>query len=306
MGLKDILEKQIENFEDVFADIVNVLLLSDKDRKVNPDDLLDARARSIYTSSGEIREQERDNVKLWVSGRMVICLFGLENQTTIDRDMPVRVLGYEAGDYRLQTIKRRDEANAARKENDYDRAREIEETKLYPVVTLVLYYGTEKRWTGPRTLLECLDVPEDLASLVEDRHTHIVEVAWLTDKQEKKFTSDFRFLVEFYRQKRLTGTYRPSSEQAIKHVDTTLKLMRELTGNDFFLEAQNRLQEKVDKKEEITMMDVFSEARNEGRTEGIAIGEARGRNEERRVLTDKLIARGWNPQEAASFTGLTV
>ena len=119
MGLKDVLEKQIEGFEDVFADIVNVLLLSDKSRKVNPEDLRDARARSIYTSSGEIREQERDNVKLWVSGNMVICLFGIENQTTVDRDMPVRVFGYEAGDYRLQAVKRRDEANAARKAQDF-------------------------------------------------------------------------------------------------------------------------------------------------------------------------------------------
>ncbi len=306
MGLKDVLEKQIEGFEDVFADIVNVLLLSDKSRKVNPEDLRDARARSIYTSSGEIREQERDNVKLWVSGNMVICLFGIENQTTVDRDMPVRVFGYEAGDYRLQAVKRRDEANAARKAQDYDRAREIEGKKLYPIVTLVLYYGTDNRWTGPRTLLECLDVPEDLASLVEDRHTHIVEVAWLTEEQEKKFTSDFRFLVEFYRQKRLTGTYRPSSDQAIKHVDTVLKLMRELTGNDFFLEAQSRLQERAEKKEEITMMDVFSEARSEGRAEGIAIGEARGRNEERQIIRDRLIAGGMTPQDAARYTGLSV
>lgn len=43
-----------------------------------------------------------------------------------------------------------------------------------------------------------------------------------------------------------------------------------------------------------------------GETRGIYIGEARGRNEERKALTDKLIDAGWNPLEAARFTGLSI
>lgn len=34
--------------------------------------------------------------------------------------------------------------------------------------------------------------------------------------------------------------------------------------------------------------------------------EAKGRNEERRIITDKLIAAGWEPRDAASFTGLAL
>ena len=35
-------------------------------------------------------------------------------------------------------------------------------------------------------------------------------------------------------------------------------------------------------------------------------GQAEGRAEERRIFVEKLIGRGWTPQEAATFVGLSV
>ena len=47
MPERDITEKHLEAYDDVFADIVNVLLF-DGQRRVRPDDLRDTKARTLY------------------------------------------------------------------------------------------------------------------------------------------------------------------------------------------------------------------------------------------------------------------
>ena len=64
MGEKDIAEKTLEGYNDVFADIVNGLLFNGR-QVVDPDDLEDQLPRSMYKADGKIREMERDVVKRW-------------------------------------------------------------------------------------------------------------------------------------------------------------------------------------------------------------------------------------------------
>ena len=56
---KDITEKILESYNDVFADIVNVLLF-DGEQVIKPDELEDQAPRSAYKADGKIREIERD------------------------------------------------------------------------------------------------------------------------------------------------------------------------------------------------------------------------------------------------------
>ena len=213
---KDILEKKLEDYNDVFADIINGLLPLDE--KINPEDLQDVRARNIYSSTGEIHEQERDTVKLWTKGGVIFCLLGLENQSSIDKTMPVRVAGYEGGDYRVQITRRDDEIKAAKKAEDFDEVKRLQNTKFYPVITIVLYYG-KTRWRKPRTLFECLNIPKSFRPFVNDAKLNIIEVAWLTDEEAAKFTSDFRIVVDYFRQKRINNKYQPSKWE-VEHVDS--------------------------------------------------------------------------------------
>ena len=80
MPEKDITERHLESYNDVFADVVNVLLFDGK-RRVKPEDLKDTRARTFYKADGKLHVQERDVSKLWVSEGAVISLIGFENQT---------------------------------------------------------------------------------------------------------------------------------------------------------------------------------------------------------------------------------
>ena len=285
MPERDMTEKHLEAYNDVFADIANVLLF-DGQRRIHPGDLRDTKARSLYKADGKLREQERDVSKLWVSEGVVISLIGFENQTEVDRDMPLRVLGYEGADYRSQLSAK---------------------GRRYPVITLVLYFG-ERRWTAPRSLFERIDIPEELSPFVSDHKVNVFEIAYLTDGQLGQFTSDFGIVADYFVQMRKNRDYEPS-RQVVEHVDAVLKLMSALTRDDRFEDSQNHFR----RGESITMLSILDkvEARGIqlGKTEGIRLGEARGivlgRNEGIAATARRMIQKGLSTEQIAEFTELS-
>ena len=88
MGAKDITEKNLEAFNDVFADIVNVLLFKGK-HLMKEKDLESATKDSMFKADGKIHEQERDVSKFWKNGEVRISILGFENQTVQDYNMPL-------------------------------------------------------------------------------------------------------------------------------------------------------------------------------------------------------------------------
>ncbi len=272
MPERDITEKHLEAYDDVFADIVNVLLF-DGQRRVRPDDLRDTKARTLYKADGKLREQERDVSKLWVSEGIVISLIGFENQTEADRDMPLRVLGYDGADYRNQLSAK---------------------GGLYPVVTLVLYFG-ESPWTEPRSLYERIPVSEALRPFVNDYRINVFEISHMTDERVALFASDFRIVADYFVQMRRDRDYVPS-RQTVEHVDAVLKLLSALTRDHRFEEAQNHFREG----ESITMLSVLDKVE----ARGIAKGRAEGRAEGRADAARRMLMRGLPPQQIAEYTDL--
>ena len=59
MAEKDIAEKILEAYNEVFADIVNVLLFHGKE-VIKPDELVEQAPRAAYKADGILREIERD------------------------------------------------------------------------------------------------------------------------------------------------------------------------------------------------------------------------------------------------------
>ena len=64
---KDITEKQLEDWNDVFADIVNVLLFNGR-RLIQEKELEDATKDTMLKADGKVHEQERDVSKIWKNG----------------------------------------------------------------------------------------------------------------------------------------------------------------------------------------------------------------------------------------------
>ena len=243
MGQKDITEKLLEDYNDVFADIVNVLLFRGN-RIVKEESLKETKVKSQYKAeAGKLHEQERDVAKYWQDGNALVAICGLENQTVEEKYMPLRVFSYDGASYRRQLLS----------END--------ENPIVPVVSLVLHFGM-KEWSSPHNLKGVIDIPKELEPYVNDYKANIFNIAFLDDETVQMFQSDFRIVADFFVQKRKNKDYVPD-EHKIKHVDEMLKLLQVLTGDDRY----NVKFSEAEKKEDIKMCDVMERAVNKGKEE---------------------------------------
>lgn len=244
MAEKDITEKNLEALNDVFADIVNVLLFKGE-QVINEKDLEADTTKSMFKADGKIHEQERDVSKFWKNGEIRISILGIENQTAQDSDMPLRVISYDGASYKQQLLDKK-------------------QKKRYPVATLVLYFGTEEKWSKAKHLYDCFEVPEKLKPFVNDYKINVFNIAFLSPKTIAMFKSDFKIIAEYFRAKRLNQKYKGSKEK-LKHANETLKMFSALTGDNSFEKVYN---EGNFKKGGITMCDVVERIRDDGRTEG--------------------------------------
>lgn len=253
MAEKDIAEKTLEAYNDVFADIINVLLFNGK-QYVKEDELEEENPNSSYKTDGKLHAQERDVAKYWRKGLVRIALYGLENQTNIDSDMPLRLFSYDGAAYRGQLLA--------------DKEMEGKSVQRYPVVTLVLYFGYQKHWKTPRTLYDCLDIPKEIKPFVNNYHMNLYEIAYLSDEQVQMFTSDFKIVADYFVQMRKNRNY-IAPETTIRHVHELLQLMSVMTKDNRFEDVYS-----PDMERRVTKMcEVLDRIEDRGIQKGIAQGE---------------------------------
>ena len=260
MQEKDITQKMLERHNDVFSDIVNVLLFGGK-KVVAEESLFDSVTDSVLKIDKRVRIQDRDVAKYWKDSQINIALFGLENQTTPNKLMPFRVISYDGTEYGKQS----------RTENI--------DKKKYPVISLVLYLGFEQKWLYPKNLLGIIDVDEKLKPYVNDYKINLFEIAYLDREIIDSFKSDFWILADYLYQMRVNKNY-VADKKSIAHIEELLMLMSAMTGDKRFEE----IIDEANTKEVVNMCEVLDivEARGiekgieKGREEGIEKGREEG------------------------------
>ena len=244
MGEKDITEKILADYNDVFADIMNGLLFAGE-QKIRPEALENTSIHSQYKA-----EDEKE---------LAIC--GIENQSVVEKNMPFRVIGYDGTAYRSQLLEDR--------------------KKILPVVTIVLYFGTDRHWNSEKNIKSLMEIPEGLDKFINDYSMQVFEIAWLTEEEIERFQSDFRIVANFFVKKRKNKDYIPDDPTEIKHVDEALKLLQVMTGDD-------RYKEMFKKKKEVhSMCDVAERLEKMGIAKGIELG----REEEKKASRVEFILR---------------
>ena len=286
MKEKDITQKVLEDNNDIFADIVNVLLFGGKP-EVEENELVNTTVYSQYKADdGKVHEQERDIAKYWKRGGTDIVLYGIENQTKVEKRMPARISGYEGASYRGQCDKK----------------------TIVPVITIVLYYGTDRKWTAPKNLKSLIKVPDKLDKYVNDTKANVFEIAWLTDEQIAKFTSDYKIVDNFFVNKRKNKDYIPDDKTTIKHVDEILKFLSVMTGD-------SRYEEILSDKEGVSnMCDVaqrledrgIEKGLQKGIKEGIKQGLQKGREEGNQMIYSLVEDKSISMEKGAQKLGISV
>lgn len=177
-------------------------------------------------------------------------MIGLENQTAIDPDMPLRCLAYDGAAYRSQMLGQK--------------------KKRYPVVTIVLYFGSDK-WNSNQKLSDTVRVPDEWKPYFNDYRTHIFQIAHLSREQVSMFKSDFRIVADYFVQKQQTGDY-IGSKETIKHVDEVLKLLSVFADKRF---AEEYVVCESEGKVE-NMCEVLDRIEKQGIEQGFKEGESYG------------------------------
>ena len=269
MGEKDILEKKLLMFNDVFADFVNGIMFDGKD-VVKEYELVDLSGWSHYKGDdSKHRFQDRDVVKLWKKENVVISLIGIENQDIPDKNMVFRVLSYDGASYRTQLVEK--ERRKRKKKVDKVAEKSAEKLDIFPVITFVIYYG-EEEWRHETTLHKRLNLDSELKHYVSDYSINLIDLKKLSEDDINKFKKDFKLIADYM----VKGSKHKADRIDLNHPEEVSELIQRLTGEELPIPIES---EEGGKNMEKFFEPMFERAEARGRAEGEARGRAEGRAE---------------------------
>ena len=260
MGQKDLTEKSLEFYPDVFVDVINVLLYHGKPM-VEATELQPAPTETLYPGKrGELHNQFHDVSKYVVRNDRIEMQYTLENETRAKRRTVLRKAGYEGAVYREQ----------------YGGA------ETYPLISCVLNWG-KGRWRQPRSLSQLWKdkkIPEEIQEYIDDIRLYVYDMRYLPEAVRALFKSDMRIVVDYL----AAGDEYVPTQQKIVHVEAVLRLLKELTGDDRYEEIIPDVINEENEEGGITMCGLLDKYENRG----IARGKIEGRLEDLRSMMETL------------------
>ena len=249
MKEKDITEKKLLSYNDVFADIINGTIFEGQEI-VRSEELTDANPVTQFKDDKNThREQIRDVAKLWEKKGVIFSFIGIENQTSLDRDMILRVISYDGATYKNQ----------------------IGNEHIYPVFTIVIYWG-KNEWKAPTTLKERIECPTEIIDVVSDYKFKLIDMARLSDEEIDKFRDDFKFIAGILSKKR---NYRPH-DLDIKHPEEVLDLLDAVLHDNRFKKIKSEIVRIKKEGRDVDMCEFLDELEKRGMEKGIEQGMEKG------------------------------
>ena len=290
MGKRDIITKDYMSKPHYFADAFNASVFGGK-QLVKPDDLMlqekDTAEFGIILSK-EQKEQKavqktRDILKksiLMKDEKTTYLLLGIENQSDLHYALPVKNLVYDALNYMRQV---NEITEMHKKKKDLEGAEFLsgfsKDDKIYPVITLAIYFGAEK-WDAPRSLKEMFpsDIEDVVLNQVEDYRLHLIVPSEIKDFS--LFKTDLGKLFKYIKMSdKPDGIKQMRTDKDFERMSVdAIRLINEFT--------KSKIEIPEEKKEEVKMCvawDTFErECTEKGRAEGRLEGHREGHKEGRR------------------------
>lgn len=175
MGKKDLWQSDYFDDKRRFADRFNGALFKGE-QIMNAEELEEVDSKLVHhEKSGEVVNVIRDKVYRWKGQAVSICV--LENQSYVDYRMIFRVMLEEAVSYIKQqkrVYKKWKESGYRFDKNEFLSQMRKEE-KYTPIITLILYLGTEQEWDGAKSLYEILEIAEELKPFVTNHRLNLFD-----------------------------------------------------------------------------------------------------------------------------------
>lgn len=222
------------------------------------------------------RTRYRDIVKQ-IDGARIRIIVGTELQSYIDYSMPVRVMDYDAVEYKRQAAVIRQK----HKEKNPERVflSDLQKTdRLLPVLTLVLYLGT-KPWDSAGNLHEILDftkLPEELIRYIPDYPVYVLDICHEPDERLLEFPRDIAcmFLILKYQKDK------KKLQEVLEKVEAFRCVDGEMYDAVWTYTNERRLLELKEQAEDgnggVNMCQAIREMVKDARMEGISEGISQG------------------------------
>ncbi len=282
MGKTDITHKSFFEDTEKFADLMNAVFFNGE-RIIEADELLSEDSVVQKADNGATLERLRDVVKKQTKDGSTFAIYILENQTTVDYGMLIRIMVEESLTYdkQIKKIRKRNKEKYGSTLNENEFICGLrKEDRLAPIFTLVLYWG-DKEWDAAISLHEMVDIParhhnrkEMLRELIPNYRIRVFDLNNVKDFSNFKTT--LRTLFEFYsstKNKETLKLYIKSHEKELGKMDEDDKFLLEtmLADQRFhkILYPETNVSEEEEEKDMCRALDeLIEEGKEEGREEG--------------------------------------
>ncbi len=276
MGTKD--EYQFDYLDDNtrFADQINGALFHGR-QVVKPEELEPEEPQTVSLGkrdkTGNIKTIV-DKARIWKGKKLHIL--AVENQNYVDYRMVLRNMLSESVGYQKQWKRKKRAHEEARdlKDGDEYLSGMKKDEKFAPIITLVVYFGTDGGWDGPRCLHDLLDIDDELKKYVSnyklnlyDCHEHDTFEEYRTGLRQVFET------VRYVRDKEKLQEIMEENRETYSRIDSETRDMLEVVTN-IRIPEEYRVMETG--KERYNMCNAFEQMRLEGFEEGIEKGIEKG------------------------------
>ena len=245
MGSKDKTEKLFVACKDVFVEFINSLVYHGE-KILTEKDLLPGPTESIYGRPGtELSSQFQDYSMYDVRGGSPCALYTLENQSSVDTQMPLRCAGYEGAAYRRQYGQGNGQG-------------------IYPVISVVLNWS-EKPWNAATSVRELLDysVPEAAEDYLDRNRIHVFDMRFLSRTIRERFGGDVRVVLDYLSDHESLAHRR----QKLRNPEEVMRMLHALSGDERYLEKIEFMKEEGGR----SVCELLESMLNQGIQQGIQI-----------------------------------
>lgn len=179
MGKSDEYQFDYLDDNDRFADQVNGALFDGR-QVVKAWELKPADMQAVYLGKEAGTRKNfktvADKVRMW-KGRLIHIL-AVENQTYVDYHMVLRNMLTESLGYQKQWKQKRavhDKEKDLKTGSDEFFSGMAKDEKFIPIITLVVYCGTDHSWDGAKCLHDLLEIDEEMKEFVTDYRLNLYD-----------------------------------------------------------------------------------------------------------------------------------
>lgn len=299
MGRKDLTGKRFFADSERFAELMNVMLYHGE-AIVKPQNLVQINRE--YPAPLKSGEKRRDILmKDILHG---IC-YGLELETESDYSMPERVMVYDVCEWetQIQEINKQCEKKSYR-----DKKSRIEESdRLLPVITVVLYLGTD-HWKGKKRLSELFHISKQMKELlgcrIPDYGFQMVEADYVDAAAYRTDLREFFYALQCRKdKKKLNALLRTENFHNLKE-ETAWVIAAYLDRERLTTKMKKEGMDMCQALDEL-LEDKKLEGKQEGRIEGRIEGNSAGRKEERMSIIGLMLQEGMDKSLISRITRCT-